>query len=105
MNHVEDNLDDGFEADHQNDQEYKQDPKERVDAKHSEENIIAVVEEEDGPQLDEDHAVNPLHSRTWEAWGRVNNENVVSGKRKSLQPSRFLYDGRRVNGHYPDPSM
>jgi hypothetical protein len=103
--HVEENHDERFESDDQNHQENKQDPKEGVDAKHNEENINAVVEVEDGPQLDEDHAVNPLHPRSWDAWGRVNNENVVSGKRKSAPVSRFVYDGRRVNSHYPDPNM
>lgn len=105
MDHVEENHDEGYESDDQNGQENKQDPEEGVDAKHNEDNINAVVEEDDGPQLDADHAVNPLHSRSWKSWGRVNDENVVSGKRKSVPISRFVYDGRRVNGHYPDPNM
>ena len=105
MDHVDENHDDGFESDDQNDEENKQDPKEGVDAKHNDDNINAVVEDEDGPQLDEDHAVNPLHARTWKSWGRVNYENVVSGKRKSVPVNRFVYDGLRVNCHYPDPNM
>ena len=105
MDHVDENLDEGFESDDQNDEENKQDPKEGVDAKHNDDNVNAVVEDEDGPRLDEDHSVNQLHSRTWKSWGRINHENVVSGKRKSVPVSRFVYDGRRVNGHYPDPNM
>ena len=105
MDHVEENHDDGFESDDQNDEENKQDPKEGVDAKHNEENINAVVVEDDEPVLDADHAVHPLHSRSWEAWGMVNGENVMLGKRKSVPIQRFVHAGRRVNGHFPDPNM
>jgi hypothetical protein len=105
MDQVQENHDDGFESDDQNNVENKEDPKEGVDAKHNEEDINAVVAEDDGPELDADHAVNSLHSKSWRAWGRVNDENVMTGKRKSVPISRFVYDGRRVNGHYPDPNM
>jgi hypothetical protein len=105
MDHVEENHDDVFESDDQNDVENKQDPKEGVDAKHNEEDINAVVVEDDEPVLDADHAVHPLHSRTWEAWGTVNGDNVILGKRRPAEIQRFVYDGRRVNGHFPEPNM
>ena len=105
MDQVEDNHDNEFESDDQHDEENKQDPKEGVDEKHNEEKHNALIEEDDRPQLDADHAVIPLHPKTWEAWGRVAGENVMTGKRKPAPVNRFVYDGRRVNGHYPNPSM
>ena len=105
MNNVDANQNEGFESDDQNDEENKQDQNEGVDEKHNEDDINAVVEEDDGPQLDADHAVRPLHSQSWKAWGRVNDENVMTGKCKSAPVSRFVYDERRVNGHFPDPNM
>ena len=105
MDHVEENHDGEFESDDQNEQENKQDPKEGLDAKHNEEDVNAVVEDDDGPRLDADHAVQPLHPKSWGAWGRLNDENVMSGKRKPVAIERFGYGGRRVNGRFPQPNM
>ncbi len=56
-------------------------------------------------EADADDGVNPFERRTWKAWGRVNQENTMYGKRKTNPVQRFQYENRRVNGRYPDPNM
>ena len=56
-------------------------------------------------EADADDGVNPFERRTWKAWGRVNEENTMYGKRKTNPVQRFQYENRRVNGRYPDPKM
>jgi hypothetical protein len=62
-------------------------------------------DEEDDVGADPDHPANPLDSRDWSAWGRVNPQNTMVGKRKVTPVQRFVYDQRRRGGHYPDPKV
>jgi hypothetical protein len=56
-------------------------------------------------EADADDGVNPFERRSWKAWGTINEENTMYGKRKTNPVQRFQYDNRRVNGRYPDPKM
>lgn len=60
-------------------------------------------EVEDGP--DPDHAVNPFEQRGWEAWGTVNAQNQMVGKRKTNPVQRLGFSGRRRGGAWPDPDV
>ena len=53
---------------------------------------------------DPDHVVDATNQRGWEAWGTINSQNTVVGKRQRKEPERFEYKGRRRGGHYPNPS-
>ena len=59
------------------------------------------AEEADPDQMLE----NPYDSRSWNAWGTVNEQNRMLGKRVRSVPSRFVHNGRRRGGKFPDPSM
>ena len=49
--------------------------------------------------------MNPFEQRGWEAWGTVNAQNQMVGKRKKNQVQRFAYSGRRRGGAYPEPDV
>ena len=62
-----------------------------------------VIEED---QVDEDDMHdNPYETRDWSAWGRVNAQNQMIGKRRRKQVERFQYVGRRKGAQWPDPSL
>jgi hypothetical protein len=58
---------------------------------------------DNGP--DPDHSANPLDQRSWEAWGTINQQNQMVGKRKTAPVKRFVYDQRRRGGQFPDPKV
>lgn len=96
---------DEVDVDDQEDQELKQ----NVADDGGEVDNDKIVEEEfdDAKENipDPDHVVDAYEQRTWAAWGTVNQENQVSGKRPRVAPNRFVYTARRQGGHYPEPSM
>ena len=69
--------------------------------KESEDNDGSDASEESRIDPDQHRGPHPLHSRTWKAWGRVNEENTVVGKRARTQPTRFQYNGRRRGAKFP----
>ena len=105
MNVAQENEDVGFESDDQNREENKKDLEEAVNEIENNNNRNGDIDEEDVPELDQDHDVNPTDERGWEAWGTINEQNQIVGKRKSNPVSRFVYNERRRAGHYPDPKM
>ena len=103
-------------ADIQEKEDIEEDAEDEEDKQEAVEDVDEDVENDDNKQqnddddteddADPDEGVNPFESnKSWEAWGRVNNENLMRGKRKINPVNRFQYDNRRVNGRYPDPKM
>ena len=85
--------------------ENKQDVSEEDNSAEKDDNEQQNDDEENDEGVDPDHGVNPLDERDWSAWGTINPQNTMVGKRKTSQPKRFVYDKRRQGGHYPDPNV
>ena len=93
------------EEDNEKDRDEQEDVKEaEIDADNND-NAQQHDDDHSDHEADDDDGVNPFERRTWKAWGRVNEENTMYGKRKTQPVERFLYDKRRVAGRYPDPNM
>ena len=99
----------------QDEEEVEEDVQKEQDEQEAGKDIDAEVDEDDDQQqqddeksdhgVDPDEGINPPEQRSWKAWGQVDEENVRTGKRKSNPVQRFQYDGRRVNGSFPNPNM
>jgi hypothetical protein len=85
--------------------ENKEDVSEEDNSAEKDDNEQQNDDEENDEGVDPDHGVNPLDERDWSAWGTINPQNTMVGKRRKTAPQRFVYDGRRVGGHYPDPKV
>ena len=105
MNQDGEKSDAGSESDDPNREENKQDPEDAVDENAEDIVVVEEVEEEDDPRVDVDHDIDPTDERGWEAWGTINEQNQVVGKRKSNPVKRFLYNERRRAGSFPNPNM
>ena len=101
---VEDKVEE-VEEDNNQEQENKSDLSDADDDVQKSDNKQQHEDEENDEGPDPDHSVNPLDSRDWSAWGRVNPQNTMVGKRKTNPVQRFVYDQRRRGGHYPDPKV
>lgn len=59
-------------------------------------------EQSDGGHIDPDQGgPNPYDSRSWKAWGTVNVENTVVGKRNRAPVERFVHSQRRRGAKFP----
>jgi hypothetical protein len=97
---------DEVEEDVENDRDEQEDAKEAdADADNANDNPQQHDDDQSDHEADADDGVNPFERRSWKAWGTVNAENTMHGKRKVNPVQRFQYDNRRVNGRYPDPNM
>ena len=78
-----------------------------------EDNSESSKEDDEGDDNEEENvdndqgAHNPYDNRSWKAWGRVNPENTMIGKRQRQGVQRFQYNQRRrVGAQFPTaPSM
>ena len=78
-----------------------------------EDNSESSKEDDEGDDNEEENvdndqgAHNPYDNRSWKAWGRVNPENTMIGKRQRQAVQRFQYNQRRRQGaQFPAaPSM
>ena len=93
------------EEDDEKDRDEQEDVKEvEIDADNND-NTQQHDDDHSDHEADDDDGVNPFERRTWKAWGRVDEENTMYGKRKTQPVERFQYNNRRVAGRYPDPNM
>lgn len=83
----------------------KEDVKEAEEDADKNDNQQEHDDEDSDHEADADDGVNPFERRSWKAWGTVNEENTMYGRRKTNPVKRFKYDDRRVNGRYPQPKM
>jgi hypothetical protein len=106
MNQGGEDMEAGLESDDQNLDEKKHD-QESADDENDEDGVDgAETDDEDEGDVHVDHDVNPTNERGWEAWGRINPQNQVVGKRKAAPVRRFAYDKRRhASGKYPEPRL
>ena len=105
MNQEGEQRDAGSDSDDLNQEQNKQQPKDAGDENAEDIVVVEEVEEEDDPRVDVDHDIDPTDERGWEAWGTINEQNQVVGKRKSNPVKRFLYNERRRAGSFPNPNM
>ena len=83
----------------------KEDVKEAEEDADKNDNQQEHDDDDSDHEADADDGVNPFERRSWKAWGTVNEENTMYGRRKTNPVKRFKYDDRRVNGRYPQPKM
>ena len=63
-------------------------------------------QEEEPSEVDDDDLLDhPYQSRGWQAWGRVNQENQMIGKRPRKQVVRYNYVARRKGASWPEPEF
>ena len=96
---------DEVEEDVEKERDETEDVKEVEEDAENNDNHQQHADEKSDHEADADDGVNPFERRSWKAWGTVNTENEMYGKRKTNPVQRFQYQGRRVNGRYPDPKM
>jgi hypothetical protein len=76
-------------------QEFEEDQDSSEDESHDEES-----EAEDADP--DENLINPYDSRGWNAWGTVNEQNRMLGKRIRKKPNRLVHNQRRRGGKFPD---
>ena len=105
MNPVEEEHKEEIDSDIPDDLEKKHNSEDEVGDLGNDINLEQDVDDGADNHPDPDHAVNPLDQRGWDAWGTINQQNQMVGKRKTAPVQRFAYDQRRRGGHFPDPSL
>jgi hypothetical protein len=96
---------DEVEEDVEKEQDEKEDVKEVEEDVENNDNQHKHDDDKSDHEADADDGINPFDNRSWTAWGTVNPENEMHGKRKKKPVERLQYDKRRVNNRYPDPKM
>ena len=69
--------------------------------------VDSCSEQSDGGNVDPDQGIgHPRDNRSWKSWGTINRENTMVGKRQRTQPSRLLYNKRRIGARFStDPNL